>query len=51
LSATGTKTGTKDVGIGLKFVGLIQSSIRVNLFANAAFREVAAAEWFRQDLG
>jgi hypothetical protein len=35
----------------LRIVGLIQSSIRVNFFANAAFREVAAAEWFRQDLG
>jgi hypothetical protein len=28
----------------LRIVGLIQSSIRVNLFANAAFRKVAAAE-------
>lgn len=33
----------------LRIVGLIQSSSGVILLASAAFREVAAAEWFRRD--
>src|SRR5208282_1967665 len=44
LSAMGTKTGTKNVG-------LIQSSISVNLLASVAFREVTGAERFRRDFG
>ena len=50
---TGTKTGTDSVSASLKMVALVGSfsldsadRIIQSLF-NAAFREVAAAEWFR----